>query len=186
MLLKESNACNISNSVILAQLIPDNLLEGLLLMILTLNTIAFFFSIGWLVYMSRNTISLRKELKGYSWSTRDIEVRRKLYNIQTQYNRNLLILCILVVEALHLIIKGIGFGMFFVFEYQNETNNNYFISSNILSGYGPINAYRHLQVSLVRIGFTNGFLLLFMVLLSNLMIYLFKAYREHKDFKKRK
>ena len=179
----ESNNCNISNVSTFQPLIPNNLLEGFLLTIVIVNSIAFLFSVGWLAYIGRNTISLRRKLRGISRNTRDVEVCRNRYNIQTQFNRNLIILCILVVEALHLIIKGIGFGLFFVFENLNETDNDLIISSNLLNSYGPIRAYRYLQITLVRIGITNGFLLLFMILLSNLMIYLYKAYREHKDYK---
>ena len=182
--MKESITYNISNLSTLHPLISNNLLEGFLLTIVIMNSIAFLFSIGWLTYIGRETISLRRKLRGIKGNKHDVEVFRNRYNIQTQFHRNLIILCILVVEALHLIIRGIGFGLFFVFEKLNETDNTFIISPNILNRFGPIKAYRHFQITLVRIGITNGLLLLFMVLLSNLMIYLLKAYSEHKDYKK--
>ena len=182
--MKELNTCNFSNLSSIQTFVPNALMETFLLLILTMNSIAFLFSIGWLVFIVKESISLRRKLRAISKNTRDIEVRRNRYNIRTHLHRNLLIVCILVVEALHLIIKGLGFGLFFVFEQLNETDSRFIISSNIFEGFGPIKAYRHFQVTLIRTGFTNGCLLLFIILLSNLMIYLFKAYGEHKDFKK--
>ena len=182
--MNNSDACNISNGIGFIPVIPNNILEGLLLTIVCVNSIVFFFSIGWFVYISRKTISLNRELGGISRNSRDIEVRRNRYNIETQFKRNILILCILVAEGLHLIIKGIGFGLFFVFENLNTTNNNEIISSNYLNAFGTIEAFRYFQVTLVRIGLTNGFLLLFIVLLTILMMYLLNAYGENRDYKK--
>ena len=181
--MKEPNTCNILNVTAFHPLISENLLDGFLLMIAIINSIASLFSIGWLAYIGRKTVSLKRELKCIGGNTRDVEVCRNRYNIQTQLNRNLLMLCILVVEALHLIIKGIGFGLFFVFEKLNETEENFIISSNLLNSYKPVRDFRYFPITLVRVGISNGFLLFFMVLLSNLMIYLIKAYGEHKNYK---
>ena len=113
---------------------------------------------------------------------RDIEVYRELYNGRTHLRKNLIIICILSVEALHLIIKGIGFGLFFIFEKLPTPLNQLIIADNLLNTFSVVNSFRYLHVTLVRIGLTNGLVLLLMMLFSILMVYLSKAYREHKDF----
>ena len=181
--MRELTSCNIVNSTTVHPFVSDHLLDGFVLAIALANTITFLFSIGWFAYIGRNTISLRRFLREISVKTNDLEVYRNRYNLQTQLNRNVIILCILVVEALHLIIKGVGFSLFFIFERLNETEEIFLISSNLLKEYNTIRGFRYFQTTLLRVGISNGLLICFIVLLSILMIYLFKAYREHKSYK---
>ena len=158
------------------------LLEGSIITIFLFNSIVFLFSIGWLIYFVTKTLSIRKSLLSIRENVRDTEIFRKRYNINTHLRKNVIIICILSVEAFHLIIKGIGFGLFFIFEKIPKSLNQTIIADNFLNNYSYVGAFRYFQVTLVRIALTNGLVLLLIMLLSILMVYLSKAYREHRDF----
>ena len=170
------------NDCVIQPVVPMKLLEGFIIVIFLTNSTVFLFSISWLIHFIAQTFSIRKSLLSIGRNVRDTEVYRKRYNIKTHMWKNLMIICILFVEAFHLIIKGIGFGLFFIFEKLPQSLNHTIITHNFLNNYSFVRAFRFLQVSLVRIGLTNGLVLLLLMLFSILMVYLSKAYREHRNF----
>ena len=170
------------NDSTIQSFVPMKLLEGFVITIFLSNSIVFLFSISWLIYSITQTLSIRKSLLSIGENVRVTEVYRKRYNIRTHLWKNLIIICILSVEAFHLMIKGVGFGLFFIFEKIPRLLNQTIIADNFLNSFSFVRAFRYFQVTLVRVGLTNGLVLLLMMLFSILMVYLSKAYREHKNF----
>ena len=161
------------------QVIPDTVLQGFLISIAITNTTVFAFSIGWLVKIVLETIKLRRMIK--SLGLEDTEQREIRLNTQIMFRRNLIMIIVLLVEALHLIIKGAGFAMFFYLAIYNQDKFGFIIDCNNQNSHNIVKGFKYFPVTLARIGMTNSLILFLSILLSIVMVYLSKVYNEHKD-----
>ena len=153
--------------------ILDYLFPSLLGLVMTGNCIVFLFSTAWSIFLI-NRIRVQ-------WLKRkDIPVTTNEYSRATiELHTNILFILILITEALHLFIKGIGFGLFFLFGNlpQNITSTySYWTSCNRLTFYPAVESFSWLPIHLFRIGITNGLLLSLVTLLAVLMYYLSQAH----------
>ena len=161
-------------------IIPQSVLQAFLISIVITNVLVFLFSIGWLVKICLETIKLKSAIKNSRMENLEqIEIRK---NLQIVYRRNLILISGLLVEALHLFIKGIGYAMFFYFSFENSEKFGFIIDCNRLDRF-YILAFKYFPITLARIGISNSLILFLAILLSIVMIYLSNAYNEHEGLK---
>ena len=152
----------------------DYLFPTLLSLVVIGNTIVFLFSTSWSIFLA-NRIRVQ-------WlKRRDIPITTNEYTrVTIELNTNIFFILVLIIEALHLIIKGIGFGLFFLFGNlpPNITSTySYWTSCNKLTPfYSAVTSFSWLPIHLFRIGITNGLLLSLVTLLAVLMCYLSQAH----------
>lgn len=170
---------NTYNRTELYQLVPSPVLDVFLVAIAITNLVVFTLSVGWLVKICLETTKLRKMIQTIN-KIETTEEKSDRMNNNIRYRRNLILIAVLIVEALHLVLKGIGFAIFFIFKYIN--NQDLISDCSRLNGYSTEKSFRYFPITLVRLGLTNALILSLVLLLSIVMVYLAKAYNEHKDF----
>lgn len=147
------------------------LFPTLLSLVVIGNSIVFLFSSSWSVFLiNRVRVQWLKR--------RDIPATTNEYTRTTiELNTNIFFILVLIIEALHLFIKGIGFGLFFLFGYLPTNITSTWTSCNRLSPiYPAVASFSWLPIHLFRIGITNGLLLSLVTLLAVLMYYLSQAH----------
>ena len=155
--------------------ILNYLFPTLLSLVVVGNFIVFTFSTTW-------TLLLLKKIRVNWLSRRNIpKTNKEEYTRATiELNTNIIFVLVLSVEALHLFIKGIGFGLFFLFgNLPNSITStySYWTSCNRLQTiYPAVGSFSWLPIHLYRIGLTNGLLLTLILLLGVLVYYLSQAH----------
>ena len=171
-----------NKSYLQLQLIPSSILQGFQITIAITNLFVFVFSIGWMVKIVVDSVKLKQLLESSAGlqTPEQIEIQK---NCQIVQRRNLILIAVLSVEALHLISKGVGFAMFFYFSIDNGENFRYIIACNRLNEYNIVKGFKYFPITLARIGVSNGLILFLVILLSIVMVYLSNVYNEQNDLK---
>ena len=153
------------------------LFPTLLSFVMVGNLIVFTFSTTWNMFLLKkiriNWLNIRK----ISTANKEEYTRAAI-----EFNTNIFFILILSVEALHLFIKGIGFGLFFLFGNLPDriaSTYSYWSSCNRLQHiYPAVKSFSWLPIHLYRIGLTNGLLLALILLLCVLVYYLSQAHSD--------
>ena len=148
------------------------------------NFIVFTFSTIWSLFLLKKIRMNWLNRRNISTSNKEEYTRATI-----ELNTNIFFILVLSIEAMHLFIKGIGFGLFFMFGYLPDSvtsTYSYWTACNRLQTiYPAVSSFSWLPIHLYRIGLTNGLLATLILLLGVLVYYLSQAHNNDRvNFKR--